>query len=518
MARSDSLFTAKPLPKTKLAGLLFPVGLTMIPGLLLLFSNAGRIADPQPILEVTIGAGVLAALLARFLWRDFAPHVAAGIIGAFGYGFFSLSWLDVTSPAIRVGAWLLTSLIGAVLVVWLLSNSRLVLNIATSAVVFACAGLGIVGLLPSNTDTDSAVPAALAFTEQPTERPNIYVFVLDGFARPEITIEQFAEHQIDFDISRSLESLEDLDFVLEESGSANYPATILSLPATLNGQYHHTPESPLSADEIWSQGQTVLSGDNALVGTLQSVGYRYWHANATLWAASSCDASIVDRCLSEASANSEAWSAIWSTTPLRSIFSIPDLLDNDTPLTVVEKILEARDAEGSAQPTFTFSHIISPHQPYQFNADCSLRDSQAPGQRLGDPDVSNFRPLYVGQATCLAQQLEEAMTTLIEADPTAIILLQADHGSEFEADQLEDPTWDPSYIRERFGIFRMSRLPDSCRSADPAAQSVVNTAELLTSCLSGTEPDFVVPRIFLGARADDFAGVVEADEGLIPAN
>lgn len=298
MAEGYSLFTADSLPKTKLTGLLLPAGLTMIPGLLLLFNNADRIVNPRPILEVTMGAGVLAALLARFLWRDFAPHVDAAIMGAFGYGFFSLSWLDGTSVAVRMGAWLLTAIVGSVVLVWLLSDSRLVVNIAT----------------------------------------------------------------------------------------------------------------------------------------------------------------------------------------------------------------------------FTFSHILSPHQPYQYNADCSLRDGNARGQGLGDGHRAEFRPLYVGQATCLAQQLEQAMTTLIEADPTAVIVLQADHGSEFEIDDLDNPSWEPNYLRERFGIFRMTRLPETCSSTHLAAQSIINTAELLTSCLSGTEPDLIEPQIFLGGRQDKFEAVREAEEALIFAD
>ena len=51
--------------------------------------------------------------------------------------------------------------------------------------------------------------------------------------------------------------------------------------------------------------------------------------------------------------------------------------------------------------------------------------------------------------------------------------------------------------RERLGIFRMTRLPDDCRSEDPVAQSLINTVPLLIGCVSGVEPDLREARVLL---------------------
>ncbi len=514
IAKLRGLLIVSPIPATRILSALMAVALTILPLGLLNYANSGAIADPAPLFEIAAIAGLVALISAVLLGRVLAPHVAAILVGALGYGFFSLSWFESSSTMSLLVVWAVSSIFGGLVLVWLVGSARwAVVTAAIAATLIAATlfGLSIFGTAERVDIAQGDVPAALAFSEVPSVRPNVYLFVLDGFARPDITTEQFAEHGHDFDLSGSIDALEDLGFIQDLEGTANYPQTILSVPSTLNAKYHHLPEAPLSGRDIWLQGQAALSGENTLVNSLRTAGYEYWHSSSVLWATSACDADIADRCIGNPGTDTETLAAVWSETPLRRVQG-PDLDTVTDPTTVVADTLASRDAQPTDEPYLLFSHIISPHHPYRFNDDCSRRPDGVEGLSFVEGGAPEFRPLYSGAATCVASQLESAMAELIERDPTAIIFLQADHGSSFEVDPENNP-WDEKMVRERMGIFRMTRMPDHCRSDDPAAQSLVNTVPLIVGCIAGEEPDLIESRILLS----DFvtADVRDADRPLI---
>ena len=516
VARLRAVLLVAPIPGTRVLSPLITVALTTLPLGLLNYFNSEAIADPRPLLEIAAIAGLTALVLSALLGRVLAPHVAGIFVGALGYGFFSMSWLQNPSTVSLIIAWVFSSLLGGYVLLWLIGSTRwavVTAAVVTTVISATLFGLSTFGAPEPAELAEREIPESLAFADVPEDRPNIYLFVLDGFARPDITAEQFVEHGVDFDLSESISGLEDLGFSQDLEATANYPQTILSVPSTLNAEYHHVPEAPLAGFDIWNQGRAALSGENVLVNTLRTAGYEYWHSSSVLWAAGACDAEVADRCIGDPGTDTETLEALWAETPLRWVQGA-DLDTVTDPTTVVADILASRETQPTNDPYLLFSHIISPHHPYRFNSDCSRRPDGSEGLSFVEGGEPQFRPLYSGAATCVASQLESAMTTLIEHDPTAIVFLQADHGSPFEAD-LEDNPWDEKMVRERMGIFRMIRMPDHCRSSDPAAQSLVNTVPLIVGCLNGQEPELIESRILLS----DFvtANVRDADSPLIEA-
>lgn len=509
------IFGAERIPGTWPVSLLLAASLTVMPVALLLFGNQGTIEGVGPILTVGVSAFVVATVCTAMASKVLAPHVAAGIVGAFGYGFFSMSWAPpTTGPTTLLLLWVTMSFVGSIIVIWLLSNSRIVITLgsvmAAGLVVYLVTSAGLANPVATDASEVAAPPAALSFTDPLTDRPNVYVFILDGFGRPDIVERQFGAVGEDFDISEQVETLEGLGFAQDPSASANYTQSILSIPSTLNGELHHVPGALLDDAEIWARGRPAVKGDNFLINSLKAAGYDYWHSGSVIWDVSSCDVDIADRCLGTEIADLESKTAVWSLTPVRHYLGSVDFADVSDPSLVIPSILEARQTQPSDEPYVVFSHIVSPHQPYRFEPDCSFRGRADSGTTLGVGHLPEHRALYADQASCLMQQLESTMAELVEADPSAIILLQADHGPAFEADQ-ETLQWDDTSVRERLGIFRMTRLPDHCRSVDPQAQSLVNTPELILSCLRGEQPEWVEPRIVLRSLGGD----IEFEEPLV---
>lgn len=494
------LLTADSLPRTLVPSILLGVGLTITPNALLLHGNRFDIAEQGPFIVGFLVAGTVAGLLVLLLSRFIAPHVAGGLVGAFGYGFFSLSWVpNHVGILTLVSFWILTGMVFATIMIWLLSNSRTMVTIAGVAITGLTAVLIGTSLVATGiTEVDGSaneIPTALAFSETPEVRPNVYIFVLDGFSNPDTTTTQFAEHDIAFDIDDSIDNLEGLGFERDEHATSNYGQTILSLPSTFNGVYHHTADEPLTLAEVANRGTTAIRGDNALVHSLRAIGYEFWYSDSDVWAPSSCDPQLADRCLGQASGNGESTRAVWGNSPLRWQLGLQSLADLSSPTSVVEEIIEERAVRTSESPYFAFAHIISPHQPYRYEPDCSLRAQGSPGTRLTYGFRPEFRPLYAEQAACLGQDLVSAMDRLIEIDPTALIFIQADHGSEFEAIR-DTADWPLAMAQERLSIFRATYLPQECRSSDIAAESVINTAPVIVGCLTGESPTLLEPRYF----------------------
>ncbi len=490
--------------------------MTSLPLGLLNFFNQNTIANPAPLHRAALIAGVVALVASISLGRWLAPHVAGLIVGTFGYWFFSMSWVDTNDSAGLIYTWGLVSVISAFVLIWLIGSARWSITLAALAI-SAVAALLFGGPLLNTAEAqdfavDDAAPTALAFAQLPDERPNVYLFVLDGFARPSITEQQFSSRGVEFDISAPLAELEQLGFEQDLEASVNYPQTILSVPSTLNASYPHLPEAQSSAADIWAEGRQALAGNNLLVNSLRTAGYEYWHSSSTIWEASRCREEIADRCLGDPGIDFEASRAVWDETPLRNLVS-GNLDRAPDPTTVVGEILAARQSTAEDQPYFLFSHILSPHQPYRFDENCSVRESRE-GLSLSFGHAPEHRPLYAGEAVCLSNQLVTAMTDLLEADPTALIFLQADHGSAFEVD-FDNHSWDEPMVEERFGIFRMTHLPDRCRSDDPAAESVINTVPVIIGCIAGEEPELIDPRILL-VNWSPAVEVQESELGLIP--
>lgn len=499
--RLGRLFRADAIKHTLIPSVMLGVSLSITPTALLLFNNADAVAQSTPFYSAIAITAVIAATTVLVLSRRIAPHVAGGLVAALGYGFYSLTWVPGSNqlPSLTF-FWLLSSLPAAVVVIWLLSNSRVIVSLAGAASTALAAFLVIAPLASASGQTSGStaaeIPEAIALSDQPVRTPNVYLFVLDGFANPRVTSEQFADHDIEFNLGDAPGKLDQLGLKIDRDATSNYGQTILSMPSMLNATYHHTPDDALQVAEIWGSGKPAIRGDNFLVDSLRSIGYEYWFASSGAWDPSRCDPRIADICLGADAGNAEAKKAVWWHTPLRWQLGITDFRRLPEPQTVVDSVLDTRAARASDAPYVLVSHIIGPHQPYRYEADCSFRDNAAPGTTLEDGHQPEFRPLYANQARCIAQILASAMDDLLEADPNALIVVQADHGSEFEATAQIGASWTEQSARERLGVFRATKLPDECRSDDPRAQSVINTTPVILACIQGTTPELIEPRHF----------------------
>ncbi len=110
--------------------------------------------------------------------------------------------------------------------------------------------------------------AALSLTARNPR--NVYWIVLDGYPRADV-LRQF----FDFDNEAFLKGLRDLDFVVYDRALASFPETIFSISSTLSLGFLQdgSPSTILPTADLYP----MVRGQNVVVNTLRSMGYRYVH-------------------------------------------------------------------------------------------------------------------------------------------------------------------------------------------------------------------------------------------------
>jgi hypothetical protein len=447
----------------------------------------------------TIGAAVLVALLtSTFLlvlirpilhsWNRAALGVAVLLLLFFSYGPVHTALNDALfeSMMTTVGRWdnpqgvaphlhlILTTVwtAGAVLGLW--AVRRLHAG-AISPLVRGCNAMALVllGFVVAPW-VRTAQPGATTPSDLPRSggratsvigyNPDIYVIVLDGYARQDVLAKYYR-----FDNSEFLNGLKQHGFTVSTDSRSNYYWTFLSLASILNMDYLDAlAGGPVSQ----SSESLALFYDavrrNAVGQFLKERGYATVHFQTT-WGATlenpyadvqvPCHRSIFTnefhRVLAEAS-----WLKI-----LQSRISAD----------VAECYLSNLDglARMGAKPgpKFVFAHFLPPHHPYIFDrAGNILRNANLSNQFEYQRRLWDDKTKYLNQLVYMNERIMEAVKqiTATSARPPIIVIL-SDHGPFLERGvSLQERH------RARFSTLLALLLPDAPPDLLPDSSSSVN--------------------------------------------
>lgn len=299
---------------------------------------------------------------------------------------------------------------------------------------------------------------------------DIYLIVLDEYANGAVLREQFG-----FDNHVFEDSLRQLGFTIPRSVRTNYVHTLLSLPSILNFSHmtRLTRElGPLATDPTVPN---YLLEHNRTVAFLKSLGYTFLFFPSQWWVSTEHNREAdwefqpwTGFSLGRDATRSDLRRSLVRSTAL-------DLLRRDHAHDAdhVRRTLAAlTQVPGVAGPTFVFAHIINPHRPYVFDADCRTARTGA-----GGSDAAGRRRGYVDQVQCLNRQLLGVVRTLLKrSSPPPIILLQGDHGTnvlEYSKARTAGEV-SPGQASERFGAFGAYYLPQGGSSRFAGSTTTVN--------------------------------------------
>jgi hypothetical protein len=291
---------------------------------------------------------------------------------------------------------------------------------------------------------------------QPGPPRDIYLLILDEYANSRVLSERFG-----FDNREFEDTLRKLGFTVPQLVRSNYVHTLLSIPSLLNFSHLDRLQGELGPHETDPAVPNYLVENNRTTAFLKAQGYRFCFFPSQWWVST------------QHNRNADWEFQPWSGFELGRELTRSDMrrvFVGSTPLSLlrrdfghdadhVKRTLDAlARGAGPGGPKFALAHILNPHYPYVFDAECRT----VPKRPMGAWDRRR-RDAYIDQVKCLNRLLLKTVTALQErSSPAPIILLVGDHGTastHYSSAKSADAVA-PVQARERFGTFGAFYLPE----------------------------------------------------------
>jgi hypothetical protein len=331
-------------------------------------------------------------------------------------------------------------------------------------------------VMPRLADRTPAPRATEALTRGDPEHPDVYYIIFDGYGRQDVL-----QHHYGWDNERFLGELEARGFFVARSSYANYPATHLSVGASLNLRYL---DEELAAGRPLTDYFELLKQSDVAV-RFRDRGYRYVLV-PSIWGGTN-DSPIADDVLGiSGEIGNEFQAGLLDLTvagDLRSGITV-----GDVHLAAFDALETVADMEA---PTFTFAHIVLPHPPYVLDRDGRIiyRASSLRGTWFTQDDKRG----YIEQVRFVNRRIVEILDRILDRSDDAIVIIQGDHGPFANRLRNEGPVQAES---ARLAILNAYRVPEQIGSQLYPSISPVNSFRLLFTGLGWDDLELLPERHF----------------------
>jgi hypothetical protein len=300
--------------------------------------------------------------------------------------------------------------------------------------------------------------------------PDIYYIVLDAYTGNRSLVTNYG-----FDNSEFEDWLRSRGFYVPRQSHSNYASTFLALAAALNWQYLDWIPNLLGEGSTDRTLPYRMIADSRTVRLLKAVGYRivffptaYRATSTTLHA----DELIPSGAKGQPRVRSEFPAAWMRLTVLASLVDLGCRISTCTTdtlpfqpespdLTLWKFARLGNLPRTSPSPKFVFAHLLVPHEPYVFAADCAPKAIHW-SARVEPAEDQTARRAYVEQVRCVNLQLATFIRHALEnSRRPPVIILQADHGNgRFPFGRPPDiENISPDQLKERTDVFAAYFLP-----------------------------------------------------------
>lgn len=338
-----------------------------------------------------------------------------------------------------------------------------------------------------------------------SESPDVYYIIFDEYAGKNALLREFK-----FDNSSFYDELRERNFHVIDGSFSNYSQTVLSLGSSLNVRYldDFVEQSGPNKDD-WSPAYDLVE-NSKIVRDFKNLGYKFFTFRSGYYPTNfnkNADLNFQKGLLNE------------FATTLAYTTMLNPFMDKVVENNKRERTLYALDTTPTIaknpDPTFTFVHIIAPHQPYAFGP-----NGESVSGVYGDLRASNLdkdeggvwtdvrKELYIGEIQYLNKRVVNIIDEIIDtSDILPVIIVQSDHGSKSNGHL--DNISDALYI-ERMEILNAILLPDHIESAK-SIKTPVNTFRVIFNNYFGSDYDLLPDRMYYSTleRPFDFKDVTD---------
>jgi len=345
----------------------------------------------------------------------------------------------------------------------------------------------------------------LAPSKLKKDLPNIYFIVLDGYASNSSLL-----NNLGFDNTAFIKQMELEGFQYQSKSYSSYSTTYLTLASIMLGNYPVTElsEKFLNRSEFYP---SLLHAKQPppLVSTAKNLGYEFklfgnsWSGNHGPHVLEPEPLSGLPYYVDEFLANS----------PILKIFSLINRNSkqlSEHPNDALRRLMEHLNKKNASKENqknaivisdFFFVHHFQPHYPYIFDADCNSRPYWNDNFKAWSESAKN---IYIEAIQCANKQIISFNKFIKQNDPSAVIVIQADHGSGFSGDPSISPSqWSQNSVEERMGIISLAKVPSSCDNWLTDDLNSVNIIRFIFGCVTDTEPKYIENNSYIAGYEDD---------------
>jgi hypothetical protein len=261
---------------------------------------------------------------------------------------------------------------------------------------------------------------------QATEFPDIYIIILDAYARSDVLSEIYQ-----YDNSEFLANLEARGFYIADQVKSNYVQTPYSIGSLLNFDYAAKWKPP---SDYFKYLHDPIENNRAF-SALRTIGYRvvtidngFSHSNI----------GNADIRLSPYSSFNEFETFLLADSPVETLsevlkFNVPTFTYNTHRKRVLFALEELKKLPSSTGPKVVFAHILSPHPPFVLDDHGNnLQPQRAYGIWDGNEFQGNLKEYWTGyknQLVFVNTKIIEIVDGLQARSITPpIIIIMSDHG------------------------------------------------------------------------------------------
>lgn len=317
---------------------------------------------------------------------------------------------------------------------------------------------------------------------QLANKPNVYYLLFDRYAS-----EETLKNTYKFDNAPLMDGLRSQGFIVRENAFANYPFTMQSVSSTLSLDYHTKLGAEFRNDAKGFQTAfpyRKILDNSPVTQAFRANGYQYNQVSS--WWDFTRNNPSADTNPSKSFRLRVLGKNFWLTDLQRDIVNksilSPLLLKGVTihntvliryeldrnpaqnfrsQMAILNKI--ARSSSQQSKPQFTFAHILSPHDPYVFDAE----GNDPPYDHNRTDNGADEYVKYTNQLTYVNTELQKLIAAIRTSDPHAVIVMQADEGpypKEFRSTLTPGHYYDPKDLsvlpqRQKFGALAAYYLP-----------------------------------------------------------
>jgi hypothetical protein len=347
---------------------------------------------------------------------------------------------------------------------------------------------------------------------------NIYLVIFDGMT----SLEEFnhQNNELDFDLSKTYNTLRDLNLNYIKNSKSVFTTSHLTFSSIFNLNPIVNPDSKQYFDRR-NFFPNILLNENSedfpiLLNTLKAINYKFKWVG-TPWA--DCVKYNIKFCLS--------YNDITKKNNIESFYKLnPNnnhIYNHFLGLSVIKPVIfnlrkiffneekyyqwefKTNDSVGKFLNSiaylenirdknyFFYIHHMAPHWPYVYNEDCTERDGTS--SREATANFIGYKKSYI----CVLKKIDKLMLYINKNDPNAIVIIQGDHGFEFDhTGNLKSSGFTKNNAIKRLTHFNAIKINDECKSFISNNIGSINAVRLALSCATNQKPKLIEEKSYVG--------------------